>query len=203
MNNSSDWISLNLLLPRVQDEFGLSGSRIKAFLVGELYRGYNGSGISGISALVTEANGSFPATAEFPVLLSMDLKHRFALVQDLGGWSAVDWDSGAIQGHAVKVFWPDVIRIIMSAMPSLAAISDSRATSNQPNTPPERRGLPRIDYRQWDAPLIVEMEAMIADGRARNPTDAARALVVKGSVKGAGNDGSKVTRLVRHYYNRT
>jgi hypothetical protein len=60
--------------------------------------------------------------------------------------------------------------------------------------------IPRTDYRAADAPLVAEMHSMIVDGRAKNLTDAARAVVHKAC--GNAKPASKVVRLVRHYRQR-
>jgi hypothetical protein len=69
-----------------------------------------------------------------------------------------------------------------------------------PETKPPKRHVSRVDYREADEPVVAEMRAMIADGRAQSPTDAARAVVQKAA--GKATDASKVTRLVRHYHSR-
>ena len=60
-----------------------------------------------------------------------------------------------------------------------------------------RRDPARVDYREVDKLLIAEMYAMILGGKARNATDAARALA--GRASGSGKDASKVTRLAAGY----
>jgi hypothetical protein len=54
-----------------------------------------------------------------------------------------------------------------------------------------------LDFREADKTLIAEMHAMIVAGRARNPTDAARALGHR--APGTGQEASKVTRLATTY----
>jgi hypothetical protein len=61
----------------------------------------------------------------------------------------------------------------------------------------KRREPERLDYRESDRLLIAEMRHMILTGKARNPTDAARALAPRAA--GSGTDASKVTRLVMRY----
>ncbi len=60
-----------------------------------------------------------------------------------------------------------------------------------------RRDPERLDYRESDRLLIAEMHDMILTGKARNPTDAARALAARAA--GSGTEASKVTRLVMRY----
>lgn len=55
----------------------------------------------------------------------------------------------------------------------------------------------RVDWREADKPLIAEMHAMILDGKARNATDAARAIARR--APGNGKEVSKVTRLATAY----
>jgi hypothetical protein len=67
-----------------------------------------------------------------------------------------------------------------------------------------RKDPARLDYRVADRPLIEEMRTMICCGKARNATDAARAIVKHAT--GDGNEASKVTRLasgyLKHYPSR-
>lgn len=60
-----------------------------------------------------------------------------------------------------------------------------------------RKDPARLDYRVADQPLIEEMRTMICCGKARNATDAARAISKRAA--GNGNEASKVTRLARGY----
>jgi hypothetical protein len=55
----------------------------------------------------------------------------------------------------------------------------------------------RFDYRKEDAPLITEMQRLIATGAARSPWDAAQA--VSGRAAGKGSGDSKVKRLVKGF----
>ncbi|MGI4946969.1 MAG: hypothetical protein ACRYHQ_41495, partial [Janthinobacterium lividum] len=50
----------------------------------------------------------------------------------------------------------------------------------------------RLDYTVSDAPLVAEMQALIAAGKARGPKDAARAVADR--AEGPGKPASKVTR---------
>jgi hypothetical protein len=61
----------------------------------------------------------------------------------------------------------------------------------------KRREPERLDYRESDRLLITEMRYMILTRKARNPTDAARALASRAA--GSGSEASKVTRLVMRY----
>lgn len=122
-------------------------------------------------------------------------------VSRFGGWGEVDWDAGTIKGQVIEIDWPATQR-------ALRALGVVRRTSvpmagDSPVEPRMvRRGPPRIDLREDDIPHVEQMHAMIAAKQARNPTDAAKALVGKGGIAGTGNDASKVTRLVNHYYDK-
>ena len=60
-----------------------------------------------------------------------------------------------------------------------------------------RREPARLDFREADKPLLAEMDIMIREGKARNVTDAARALASRAA--GSGKGASKVTRLASRY----
>ena len=60
-----------------------------------------------------------------------------------------------------------------------------------------RRNPARLDFREVDKPLIAEMHAMILERKARNATDAARAIAKHAA--GSGEEASKVTRLAAGY----
>lgn len=85
--------------------------------------------------------------------------------------------------------------ILVRAMPVL-----SKTVKPPIKASPKIRQEPaRLDYREADKPFIAEMHAMILDGKARNPTDAARAVARR--APGDGNEASKVTRLATAYIN--
>lgn len=134
---------------------------------------------------------------------SPDMTRMFTTVAEFGGWNEADWGTGLIQGHAVEVYWPDVVKALVAALPALTTLAATAPPPAELAKLPARRGPARIDHRERDGPLVAEMSVMIANGRARNPTDAARELVGRGVVDGIGSDDSKVTRLVRHYHART
>ena len=56
------------------------------------------------------------------------------------------------------------------------------------------------DYRELDRKLVEDMHAMIKDGTAKDPTDAARQLANK--AEGGGTEESKMKRLVLRYGER-
>lgn len=60
-----------------------------------------------------------------------------------------------------------------------------------------RRNPARLDFREVDKPLIAEMHTMILERKARNATDAARALARRAA--GSGEEASRVTRLAAGY----
>ncbi|MGI4944852.1 MAG: hypothetical protein ACRYHQ_30565 [Janthinobacterium lividum] len=62
---------------------------------------------------------------------------------------------------------------------------------------PSRRKPAGLDYRASDTPLAHEMKRMVEAREAKNPTDAARILARQ--AKGAGQEGSKVSRLLGLY----
>jgi hypothetical protein len=94
----------------------------------------------------------------------------------------------------------EIIRRVGDQLIVDPAIFDSRVKGSQGARPRPIRGSRRgrkeprrLDYREADKPIIAEMHAMILVGKARNPTDAARALASRAT--GSGSEASKVTRL--------
>lgn len=94
----------------------------------------------------------------------------------------VDWFNNTIELYGVTVrgvvVSPVPISLTMTAQ-QLGPVSSQR---------PRGRS-----FRAQDAPLAEEGAQMILDGRARNPSDAARALVPR--IVGDGNADSKIKRL--------
>lgn len=101
----------------------------------------------------------------------------------------------------------DIIRSVGDRLIVDRANLDSRVLGLQgqslPSKPPvrasrkDRKEPSRLDYREADKPLIAEMHAMILERKARNATDAARALARRAT--GSGKEASKVTRLAAGY----
>ena len=63
----------------------------------------------------------------------------------------------------------------------------------KPSRPPNR------SFEKADAPLVEKMHALIENGQASSPTEAARRVIAEHGLKGGGTEDSKVTRLVRRY----
>ncbi len=96
-----------------------------------------------------------------------------------------------------------------SAVPAVVTVQGNGQTRPVPDQPKTSEIMPMaqlsgtrrksngLDYRRHDAPLIVEMRAMIETGEARSPENAARAVV--GRAAGGGAAESKVKRLALRY----
>jgi len=117
-------------------------------------------------------------------------------VTEYGGWAAVDWHSGTVAGQEIEVHWMSVQAVLIACV---GHGSLKRSAPGVHGAPRVQRQPPRIDYRSADALLVPVMQAMIADGRARNGTDAARAMLAAGRIAGRGTDSSKVKRLTRSF----
>jgi hypothetical protein len=78
-------------------------------------------------------------------------------------------------------------------------LPDDPVPARRPTRTPrkDRKEPRRLDYREVDKPFVDQMHAMIVKGKARNPTDAARALASRAA--GGGKEASKVTRLTARY----
>lgn len=88
------------------------------------------------------------------------------------------------------------LAVDQARLTSLVHALPGKSSSAKPATKASRKfrqDPARLDFREADRPLIAEMHSMILAGRARNPTDAARALARR--ALGSGKEASKVTRL--------
>jgi len=90
-----------------------------------------------------------------------------------------------------KVLDPVTERWRVLLLPKVSVLA---AWPTEPPAPRRKRDVPRIDYGKADAPLVAEMRAMVAHGKAKDRTDAARALAHRAA--GSAKDENKVRRLV-------
>lgn len=195
------WVPLKDIIGLVQADFEITPAQAARIIRGELEGAtqHNHPG-PGIPHEVSVPLAPFPAVARDAARSAGMGDELRVPASRLGGWGEVDWDAGTIKGQVIEIDWPaaqHALRVLgvgrRTVVPTAAGVPDAQSARAK------RRGPPRIDYRQSDLPHVGQMHAMISDGQARNPTDAAKALVGKGMITGIGNDGSKVTRLVRHY----
>ena len=113
-------------------------------------------------------------------------------------WSSVrgidaDGDAALARLNELWEFRRDAVDVLARA----GGGADASAAASTPAMPARPRNIARRDYEVADAPLVQEMRKMIDAGTARNPTDAARALV--GRAEGGGSAVSKAARLAKRY----
>jgi hypothetical protein len=121
-----------------------------------------------------------------------------------------NWISESISGIGfgnIAINRAEVLSLRSQVRETLLARSDSAtqqvvvsATVPEPEgaaSPARRRTSNGRDYRERDAPLVAEMRAMIAAGKASSSENAALAVVDR--AEGGGMPASKVKRLALHY----
>lgn len=82
---------------------------------------------------------------------------------------------------------PAAVALVKAAI----RLADTASTGNH------KRGRAPSGYAESDAPLVEEMRAMIRDGRARGPWDAAQAVADRAA--GSRHGDTRVKRLVARY----
>ena len=182
------------------EDFGIDEGKAAQMLRPEIERGPPpGLEGTGIPHRVVVKDGRFGPWFVTPRQFLPGGETFFVAVTEFGGWSAVDWRTGTVEGRVIEVHWL-LVQEMLTARLGQGPVPQGASADD--GAQPVQRQPPRIDYRDADEPLAVEMAAMIADGRARNVTDAARAVVAGGGVAGHGNDASKVRRLTRYFTRR-
>lgn len=197
------WVPLRDVLRLVQAALDITPTQAARIIRGELEGATQlGHAGPGIRHRVIVPLAPFPEVVHEAARVVGMGEELHVAVSRIGGWGEVDWDAGTIRGQVIEIDWPatqHALRTIGVARRTSIPVTDA-SPLDQPEPRAVRPGPPRIDYRQSDAAPVKQMHDLILDRQARNPTDAARVLVGQGGVEGTGNQGSQVTRLVRHYY---
>jgi hypothetical protein len=94
----------------------------------------------------------------------------------------------------------EVIKPAQLTAPSPGQSPRKSAAASSGRERPEQPDIPRLDFREADAPLAEKMEAVIANGKAENAWKAA--LAVCGEAVGPGGSVSKAKRLHKRFKTR-
>lgn len=99
-------------------------------------------------------------------------------------WTRVQFDlsDNSAEAHGTRVL--DVL-VFPGVEPEASTPQEMPATSRRP------------DFSVSDAPLVAEMQALIDNGAATGPMNAARAVADR--AEGKGKPDSKVKRLLKHF----
>jgi hypothetical protein len=110
------------------------------------------------------------------------------------GWKRLSfWWTARIRDEGCEVYDPHVKRWRVVLVPK--HLVDQFWPDHPPAKP--KRHVPRTDYRADDEALFPEMRTLIASGKAKDATDAARALLHR--IAGSHNDATKLRRLAHRF----